>query len=552
MPTLALAQGQADLIVYNARVYTADDAHPAATAVVSRTGRITYVGDSVGAFKLRTRSTRLVDARGQTVIPGMTDAHAHLSGLGAALESVDLTGADSYDEIVRRVAAKAQTLPKGVWVMGRGWDQNRWPGQQFPTHDALTKAVPDNPVYLTRVDGHAGLANAAAMRAANVTAATADPSGGRIERDANRNPTGVFVDNAQGLVTRAIPSDSREDLKRRLVAAVRESNRWGLTGVHDAGEGIRAIEVFEELAKEGKLPLRTYIMVGDNQAALDKYFAMGPRSALYDGRVWVRSVKLYADGALGSRGAALLEPYSDDPNNRGLLVSTPEHLLAITRRAAQAGFQVNTHAIGDRGNRITLDTYEQVLKENAGKDLRFRVEHAQVVSPADIPRFATLHVIPSMQASHQTSDMYWAEKRLGSERVKGAYAWRSLLNSGVVIPNGSDFPVEQVNPLISFHSAVSRQDAKNWPEGGWYADQRMTRAEALKSMTSWAAFAGFQEKDLGSISVGKYADFVILDRDIMTVPEDQILGTGVVATFVGGNAVFARGSVGGPVTKEPR
>jgi predicted amidohydrolase YtcJ len=279
-------------------------------------------------------------------------------------------------------------------------------------------------------------------------------------------------------------------------------------------------------------------MVGDDSAALAYYFARGPQSALYDGRLWVRAVKLYADGALGSRGAALLEPYSDDPGNRGLLVSKPEHLRQVAAQALKSGFQVNTHAIGDRGNRVVLDAYEAALKEVPVADHRFRIEHAQVVSPSDIPRFAKLDVIPSMQASHQTSDMYWAEKRLGPKRILGAYAWRSLLNTGVVIPNGSDFPVEQVNPLISFHSAVSRQDAKDWPPGGWHPEQRMTREEALKSMTLWPAHAAFQDSVMGSLAPGKYADFVVLDQDIMRVPAPQILKTRVLATYLGGKAVY--------------
>ena len=300
------------------------------------------------------------------------------------------------------------------------------------------------------------------------------------------------------------------------------------------------IEIYEELARAGRFDLRDYVMVADNSASLDYYFHRGPQSALHDGHLWIRAVKLYADGALGSRGAALLAPYSDDPHNVGLLVSQPDHLLRQTERALRAGFQVNTHAIGDRGNRVVLDAYEKALATVPVADARLRVEHAQVLSLEDIPRFAALGVIPSMQASHQTSDMGWAEQRVGSERIKGAYAWRSLLRTGVVIPNGSDFPVENVNPLISFHSAVTRQDADNLPPGGWYPDQRMTRDEALKAMTIWPAYASFEESVAGSLAPGRYADFVVLDQDIMEVPAERILATRVLATYLGGKAVYER------------
>jgi predicted amidohydrolase YtcJ len=323
--------------------------------------------------------------------------------------------------------------------------------------------------------------------------------------------------------------------------AIKESNRWGLTGLHDPGEPQNVLELFEELAKAGKMSLRVYAMISDDSAAIEHYFARGPQSALYDSHLWIRAIKLYADGALGSRGAALLDPYTDDPKNSGLLKSTPAHLQDVATRALQHGFQVATHAIGDRGNRIALDAYEAALKTVPTVDHRFRIEHVQVLDHADVPRFAKLGIIPSMQAVHQTSDMYWAANRLGLARVLGAYAWRSLLNTGVIIPNGSDFPVERVSPLYSFHAAVSRQDDDNWPPGGWFPEQKMTRAEALESMTIWPAYAAFQEQTLGSLTPGKFADFVILDRDIMTVPDAEILGANVVATYIGGKAVYERG-----------
>ncbi len=528
----------ADLIVTNARVYTADESRPLAEAFAVRDGRIVFVGSRQEADALKGSATRVVDAGGRTVIPGMVDAHAHFGGLAQKLRAVDLVGTKSYDEVIARVVEKAKTTPKGTWIIGRGWDQNAWGDTRFPTHEKLSAALPDHPVALERVDGHATFANMAAMRLAELTAATKDPSGGKIIRDAQGNPTGVLVDNASSIVERKIPAPTMADTRAALKDAIAVMHRWGLTGVHDAGASAPMIDLYEDMAKSKELGLRLYVMIGDDSTALRKYMAMGPRSALYDGQVWVRSIKLYADGAMGSRGAALLEPYSDDPNNTGLLLSAPAHIRDVAERALKSGFQVNTHAIGDRGNRVVLDAYEQALKTVPTADHRFRVEHAQIINYDDIPRFAQLGVIPSMQASHQTSDMYWIGKRLGPTRVLGAYAWRSLINSGVIIPNGSDFPVEEVNPLISFHASIARQDANDWPAGGWFPEQRMTREEALRSMTLWPAQAAFQEKEMGSLTTGKFADFVILDQDIMRVPAELVLKTKVLATYVAGKPVF--------------
>ncbi len=540
-PLVAQQKPTADLIVTNARVYTVDDAHPVADAIAVRGGRVLFVGDTRGALALRGAQTRVIDLDGRTVIPGMVDAHGHVSGLGSALAIVDLTGASSYDEIIARVVAKAKSAQPGQWITGRGWDQNRWGDTRFPTHDKLTAAVPNNPVLLQRVDGHAYLANKKAMDAAQLSAATKDPSGGHMERDANGAPAGVFVDNAMGLVTRVLPRTTRDDEKKQILAAIAEAQRWGLTGVHDAGSSAQVLDIYEELGKAGQMNFRMYAMISggrEESAVVDQWLARGPQSGLYDGMLWVRSIKLYADGALGSRGAALLDPYTDDPHNNGLLVSPPAFIQEIAIKALKAGFQVNTHAIGDRGNRVSLDAYEAALKAVPVADHRFRIEHAQILNYADITRFAKLGVIPSMQASHQTSDMYWAGTRLGVSRLPGAYAWRSLIDAGVVVPNGSDFPVEQLNPIISFHASISRQDAENWPAGGWYPEQRMTRDEALRSMTIWPAYAAFQEKELGSLSPGKYADFVVLDQDIMRVPAELVMKTRVLSTWVGGKVVY--------------
>jgi len=543
--TLALAaplgaQQPADLIVVNARIYTADATRPLAHALAVRDGTLLFVGSVRGAEALAGPKTERWDLGGATVIPGMVDAHVHLLGLGQALRIVDLVGTRSYDEVIARVVERAKTARPGAWIQGRGWDQNDWTVTRFPTHDALSRAVPNNPVLLTRVDGHAALVNAKAMELAGLTAQTQDPDGGRIIRDAAGAPTGVLVDRAQGLVGRVIPADSRDEVKAATLAAIAEANRWGLVGVHDAGEPEDVIAVFEELAKAGQYNLRNYVMVRADEDALDRLMARGPRTALYGGRLWIRAIKITADGALGSRGAAMLEDYSDEPGNRGLVTADSGYMRRVAAKALRHGFQVNVHAIGDAANRKVLDIFEDALREVPTADHRFRIEHAQILNYHDIPRFAELDVIPSMQGSHQTSDMYWVPTRIGWNRAQGSYAWRSLLNTGVVIPNGSDFPVEGVNPLRSFKAFVSRSDTNGYPVGGWFPAQKTTRQEALLSMTLWPAFAAFMEDVSGSLTAGKYADFVVLDQDIMTVPEDRILETRVLRTVLGGKAVYQR------------
>ena len=543
-PAVLGAQAKADLVLVNGKIYTVDNARPIASALAVRGGRVLFVGSDAEARVLANASTQVIDLNGETVIPGIVDAHAHLLGLGDMLRRVNLGGSISYDQVVERVKAWAKDAKPGEWIEGRGWDQNRWTSKAFPTHDALSRAFPNNPVVLERVDGHAYLVNAKAMELARVSSSTADPEGGRIIRLASGAPTGVLIDNAQDLIDRAIPVPTRAVIRKAIIAAIAECNRLGLTGVHDAGVEPDTIRIYEELAKAGNYNLRNYVMLGDPgepgspTASRNPYLLRGPQSALYDGHLWVRAIKLYADGALGSRGAALLAPYADEPTNSGLLRSRPEHIRTWSEAGLRRGFQVNVHAIGDRGNRIVLDAFESALGTVPTADHRFRIEHAQVLSPEDIPRFAKLGVIPSMQPTHQTSDMRWAETRVGPQRIRGAYAWRSLLNTGVVIPSGTDFPVEEVNPLLTFHAAVTRQDPTNWPAGGWHPEQKMTREEALQSMTIWPAFAGFQESVMGSLTPGKYADFVVLDRDIMRIPDTEILATRVLSTWIGGKRVY--------------
>ncbi len=528
------------MLIVNARVYTADAAFPRAQAIATRGDRIVFVGSNQEALALRGSATRVLDVAGKTVIPGMIDSHGHLGGLGTALRTVDLVGSRSYDEVIARVVKRAVDVPAGAWIIGRGWDQNDWPDTRFPTHGRLSGAVGAHPVILTRIDGHAIFANARAMQLAGITKATADPAGGRIIRDPNGEPTGVFVDHAMSLVRRAVPAETRGENRAGIRLAMRELNRLGLTGMHDAGVSCDAIRLYEEMARANEFTARNYVMVaGGNTACLDEMLKLGPRDNI-DGKnlLAVRAIKLSADGALGSRGAKLIEPYADEPNHAGLELIPQQFIKDVALRALRSGFQLNVHAIGDGANRSVLDAFESALREVPKANHRFRVEHAQILHAHEIPRFAQLGVIPSMQAVHQTSDMYWAENRLGWTRIQGAYAWRSLLNTGVIIPGGSDFPVESPDPLQSFHAAVSRQDANGWPLGGWQPQQRMTREEALQHLTIWPAYASFRESQVGSITVGKLADIVVLSRDIMTVPVEDILGTHVEITIMNGNIVY--------------
>lgn len=536
------SRAPADLVITGARIYTVDPNRPTAEAVAVRGGKVVFVGDLRGAQALVGPNTEKWDLTGKTIVPGVVDAHGHLLGLGQALRTVDLVGTKSYDEIIQRVVAWSQRVPAGEWIRGRGWDQNDWADTRFPSHEALSRALPNHPVYLTRVDGHAAFVNVKALEMAGVTAATKDPDGGRLIRNVGGTPTGVLVDNAMGLVQMKIPPSSRAELRQQTLAAITELNRLGLTGIHDAGVNATGISVYEELAKEGRYNLRNHVMIRAADSVLDRFMAQGPKNGLYDGRLWIRSIKISSDGALGSRGAAMLEPYADEAGNTGLLRDNPDHLKSVAVKALKSGFQLNVHAIGDRANRMVLDVFEAALNEVPTPDHRFRIEHAQILHWDDIPRFARLGVIPSMQGSHQTSDMYWATTRIGPTRVLGSYAWRSLLNSGAVIPNGSDFPVESADPLISFHAFFTREDENNWPAGGWHPEQRTTREEALTSMTLWPAYASFTENEAGSITPGKFADFTVFDQDIMTIAPEQILKTKVEMTVIGGKQVYRRGA----------
>ncbi len=531
-----------DLILHHARIYTAIDARPEAAALAIRGDRLVAVGPEAAILALKGPATQVVDLGGRTIVPGLTDAHGHFTNLGSSLQRLDFRGLTSYDAIVAMVKQRAATARPGEWILGRAWDQNLWADKSFPTHDQLDAAAPNNPVYLTRVDGHAGLANQRAMQLAGVTRATEAPAGGRLIRDAKGNPTGVFIDGAQRLINANIPPESDAQLDEQILLADKECRRLGLTMVHDAGNTKRAIDAYKRLADAGTLQTRIYAMARGSLAELAPFFKAGPIADYHDYHVIIRAIKIVADGALGSRGAAMLEDYSDEPGNKGLLTTPPDEVYAQTLAASKAGFQTCIHAIGDRANREVLDVFARVQKEVPGsKSLRMRDEHAQILSLQDIPRFAQLGVIASMQPTHCTSDMPWVPARIGRKRTTdGAYVWQKLMKTGVVIASGSDFPVEQPNPMLGLYAAITRQDVHGSPPGGWAPDQRMSRMEALKSFTINAAYAAHLEKELGTLEAGKLADLVVLSGDVMTEPAKDILTTTVVKTMIGGRWVYEK------------
>lgn len=525
----------ADTLVVAARILTPDG--PVTAMRIGADGRIAQLG-AAAALTAEHAALPVADLEDGTVLPGLIDAHGHLMNLGFALLSTDLVGADSVAEVVARLQRFEQGLPDGAWLLGRGWDQNRWPGQAFPTAADLDAAFPDRPVWLERIDGHAGWANSAAMALVERDlSGDWQPDGGRILRDGEGNATGVFIDRAAALVDARMPAPDLALRRRALELALAEAARLGLTGVHDAGVSLDTLKLMRSLADAGRLPIRVYAMADGDAAALDWLCSNG----LYahpDGRLQMRAVKLYMDGALGSRGAALLEDYSDDAGNRGLLVTGVEQVEAAVAKAVRCGVQANTHAIGDRGNRIVLDAYERLLPEVDRAGRRFRIEHAQIVAPEDLARFAQLGVIASMQPIHATSDMPWAAARVGADRLRGAYAWQVLLGSGARLAFGSDFPVEPVSPWFGIHAAVTRQDAAGKPPGDWLPGQRVDLATALRGFTLDAAWAGFAEADVGALAVGKRADFIVVDADPATLAPAALRSVVVRSTWVDGKRVY--------------
>ena len=536
----SFGEDTADLLLRRGVFYPVEPPGRVEGSLAVREGRIVYLGPDAGAEKLRGPKTKVIDLAGRAVTPGLIDAHSHLAGLGEALAQVDLVGTESYDEVIRRVREAAQKVPAGTWVRGRGWDQNDWSDQRFPLHDALSAAVPGHPVWLERVDGHAALVNAAAMKILGIDAAIQDPPGGRFLRDEAGRPTGVLVDNAMGLVGGRLPAASVDERKRLITLAARHCLERGLTTVTDMGIGDADYQAYSALRRADELPIRASLFLTDDEPLLARWFERGPEIDP-EARLQVRGVKLYVDGALGSRGAALVEPYSDDPGNLGLLVSSGDHLTDVSRRAGQAGFQVAIHAIGDRGGVVALDALESALG-GPRPQARFRLEHAQVLRLQDIDRMARLGIIASVQPTHATSDMPWAGDRVGERRLEGAYAWRRVLSTGGRLALGSDFPVESADPRLGLYAAVTRQDLDGKPQGGWRPDEKLTREEALRGFTLDAAWSLFLEKEVGSLEVGKRADLVVFARDPMTVPEAEIPKAGIDYTLVNGQVVYERGS----------
>lgn len=525
-------QESVDLLVYNARIYTVDSSFSTAEAMAVKDGKIIAIGSSKELMDTYPAKEK-TDAQGRFIYPGFIDAHAHFYNYGLGLQTADLVGSNSWEEVLQRLSDFSKDKSKTEWIIGRGWDQNDWPVKEFPTKETLDKQYPENPVFLTRIDGHAAIANQKALDLAGITAAT-QLEGGKVETQ-NGKPTGVLIDNAVDLVSSKIPGVTAAQQKEALMDAQRNCFAVGLTTVDECGLSHNTVMLMDSLQKTNELKMRIYAMLSD---APENYNFLIQKGAIKTGRLNVRSFKVYTDGALGSRGACLLQPYSDKPGWSGFLLSSQQHFDSVASVIAQHGFQMCTHAIGDSGNRVILNIYAKHLK---GKnDQRWRIEHAQVVNEADFNLFGQYNVIPSVQPTHATSDMYWAGDRLGAKRVKGAYAFKQLLEQNGWIPLGTDFPVEDISPFKTFYAAVFRMDAKEYPKGGYQMENALSREQALRGMTIWAARSNFEEGEKGSLEKGKLADFIILDKDLMTIPANEVLNTAVLATYVGGEKVYSK------------
>ena len=532
---------RADLLVTNARIYTADSSFSTAQAFAVKDGKFVAVGTTAD-LTARLQADSTADLAGQPVYPGFFDPHSHFLGLGQMLDQADLVGATSYADVLARLNVFQQQHPDADWIIGRGWDQNDWPKTDspvggFPTNASLNVAFPNKPVMLTRVDGHALLVNDKALKLAKITAGSR-LDGGEVVLNPAKQPTGVLVDNAMNLIKRVMPQPDAADKTRMLLAAQKLCFSLGLTSVSDAGLNRDDIDLVEKLQKDNKLKIRDYVMISLGLSNLDYYLKRGPYQT---DRLTVNAFKLYADGALGSRGACLRKPYADRPETSGFLLLAPAELERILTQLAGSKFQANTHCIGDSANHLILNLYGKLLKTK--NDRRWRIEHAQVVSPEDVYLFGRYSIIPSVQPTHATSDMYWAADRVGKVRVKGAYAFNDLMkqnaaSTGGFIVFGSDFPVEAPNPLFGFHAATARQDANNFPKGGYQPENAVDRKSALLAMTRWAAYANAEDHLRGCIAPGKQADFVVLDQDIMTAPNEKLRATKVRQTWVGGERVF--------------
>ncbi len=536
LPALVLsATALADTLIHEVRGYTSSQngIQQFTVLVFDDAGKVVASGGD--ELRREYADAKQIDGGGHFMLPGLTDAHAHLYSQGFLAISLDLAGTPSLEDSIGRIERYASNNPRATWILGRGWNQVLWPVKEFPQASDIDPVVSDRPVWMRRIDGHAGWANTKALEIAGINNDTADPIGGKILRDDNGKATGVLIDKAMGLMDKHVPTPTRDDIRAAYLKAVESLLALGMTGMHDAGISITEAEVLISMADNNELDMRVYAMLSDAGDNLD---AMGkPLKSYGNDRLDIQAVKLYSDGALGSRGAAMIEPYSDDAENRGLPFHTQDELDRFVQKSNDMGFQVGIHAIGDLGNRMALDAFEKAQGGKASP-LRNRIEHSQIIALEDIPRFAELGVIASMQPIHATSDMNMAEDRIGAERIMGGYAWRRLLDSGAVIASGSDFPVEKPNPFLGLYAAVTRQDGGGMPEGGWYKDQTLTRAEALHSFTLDAAYAAHQEDRLGSLEAGKWADFIIVDRDYFEIPAAEIDDIRVLQTWVGGQLVF--------------
>src|SRR5215207_1776932 len=535
----------ADIVFRNGNVYTANEKSAKAQAIAVKEDRIVFVGTNAEAQKFVGAKTRVVDLKGNTVLPGFTDSHQHLSGVGQREMTLNLEGTTRLENLLAKVKARVDQAKPGEWVTGRGWIETHWQPPVFPTRWDLDKVAPNNPVILGRADGHGAVANTAALKLAGVDKDTANPFGGEISKDKQTGePNGMLLDAAQGLVRRRVTPTTAEDAERAVVLGVKRNVELGWTQIQDAGGSYADVEIFKKLYEAGTIKLRIYKAVYGPGPGATRLLNEGATVGAYGNRFTVRTIKVVSDGALGSRGAALLAPYSDAPDTSGFLTVKAEELRPMLRDALRKGIQVETHAIGDLANRFVLDEYEAALKDvpvadRKVADPRWRVEHAQIVNPADIPRFAKLGIIPSMQPSHAIGDLFFAPSRLGLSRLAGSHAWETFIKSGIVVPGGSDAPVERGEPMIEFYAAVARKDPKGFSGEGWHPEQAVTRTQALKMFTLWPAYAAFEEQLRGTIEVGKLADLTILSADIMKIPEAEILQTRCVMTVINGEIVWA-------------
>ena len=532
-----------DLVLTNGNIYTVEDRQPKAQAVAAKGDRIIFVGSNQEAKKFH--GAKVIDLHGHTVVPGLTDSHCHIFGIGEREMRLNLEGTNTREDFLAKVKERVAQTERDKWITGRGWIETFWKPPQFPTRQDLDKIASDNLVFLTRADGHASVASSAALKIAKIDKNTPDPFGGEILKDKTTGePTGMLLDNAQDLIAKNIPKPTQAEREQALLRGLDREIGLGWCEIQNAGSHKEDIGLIRNAFEAGKIKIRFINAVYGPGEDAQRFLREGPIVDAYDYHFTQRTIKVIFDGALGSRGAALLKPYSDAPDTSGFLTEKPEELKPMFEEALRRGLQVETHAIGDRANRLILDLYQAAFKavppnERKIAEPRWRIEHAQILHPADLPRFTKLGVIPSMQPSHAISDLFFAPKRLGMDRLAGAYAWQSLIKSACIIPGGSDAPVERGEPMIEFYAAVARKSVKGFSGEGWHPEQAVSREDALKMFTIWPAYAAFEEKDKGSIEPGKLADFTVLSQDIMKIPEPEILKTHCVMTIIGGEIKFA-------------